>query len=638
MELILVEEIYSDITMFNPVQRLLGRDDSESGSSGQRSGTSPEPDGGAVVERISRGDLDARYGGGLDDDLMAEHRSQLARVVRGEATPEELTATAREQAAEGVDPSTYAGSYELAVEAALDRAFDEIESGTSVAQAREQAKADIESTMENLQRGLSAFDDETVVSVEEVVKAFPSSCILIGADHSVIAYTGRLMGLDDSHSEFLGKDCRETIAVATYSDKSRANTLADKVAENPRAAQDHWDVERTDEENSLVDFPVYRDTSVSKNQDGVETHIEFVAVPIFDDDGDLKAVFELIEDRSEEVAREREMVELIEEVSSTLDAIGGGDLSARVEYEDTNDHIDSGLTGLTDDVNEMADSFEGLIRRVTEETGELEASIDSLTEAAGRIDGKVDEQNSSLDEIGREIENISATMEEVAANASEVTEAAQRVRETTEQGVEAGEDAREATKEVRETTGELVETVEELGEKMNEISEVVEIIGDIAEQTNMLALNANIEAARADKSGDGFAVVADEVKTLATETQQHADDIAARVEEIEAHSERTIEGAENSYEHVDSAAEQIDDVLDSLQAIAREVDDAVTGISEVADANDDQAARVEEVTATVEQVQDRADEVAESTEEVVDAVENQKEVAEDLTETVDELR
>ncbi|MXR51932.1 PAS domain-containing protein [Halovenus sp. WSH3] len=618
--------------MFDLVQRLLGGDDSVSSSGDLK----PEPDGGAVVERVPRSALEERYDDGVDGELLSDHRSQLSRTLRGEESPEEVAATAREQAAAGVDAGTYARSYELAVEAAVDRAFDELEAGASVAEARERAKSDIEHTMATLQRGLDSFDG-TAVSVDEVVKAFPSSCILIGADHSVIAYTGRLMGLDDDHSEFLGKDCRETIAVATYSDKSRANTLADKVAENPRDAHEHWDVERTDEENPLVDFPVYRDTSVSKNKDGIETHIEFVAVPMFDDDGELKAVFELIEDRSEEVAREREMVELIEEVSATLDAIGDGNLGARVEYED-NGHIDSELVGLVDDVNTMATSFEELIQQVTAETSELGRSIGQLTDAAGQIDDKVDEQNSSLDQIAREIENISATMEEVAANASEVTEAAQRAKETTEEGVDASEDARTATTEVREATGELVETVEQLSEKMGEISEVVEIIGDIAEQTNMLALNANIEAARADKGGDGFAVVADEVKTLATETQQHADDIAARVEEIEAYAERTVEGAEQSHEHVDAAATEINEVLDSLQAIAREVDDAVTGITEVAEANDDQAARIEEVAATVEQVQNRADDVAETTDDVVRAAENQRQVASDLSDSVDELR
>lgn len=142
------------------------------------------------------------------------------------------------------------------MEAAVDRAFDSIEDGASVANAREQAKA------------------------------FPMSCILIGADHSVLAYTGRLMGLDDTHSEFLGKDCRESLAVATYTDKSRANTLADKVAENPHDADETWDIERTDGESQLVDFPVYRDTSITNTEDGLDTHIEFVAVPIFDENGD----------------------------------------------------------------------------------------------------------------------------------------------------------------------------------------------------------------------------------------------------------------------------------------------------------------------------------------------------------------
>jgi hypothetical protein len=45
-------------------------------------------------------------------------------------------------------------------------------------------------------------------------------------------------------------------------------------------------------------------------------------VPIFDDDGDLKSVFEVVYDRTESVQYEQAVTELVGEVSGTLDAIG----------------------------------------------------------------------------------------------------------------------------------------------------------------------------------------------------------------------------------------------------------------------------------------------------------------------------
>ncbi|MFW5974408.1 MAG: hypothetical protein ACOCPZ_03420, partial [Natrialbaceae archaeon] len=295
--------------MFEPARKfLVGPSADRDGDGREQASQRQTTDGGVVVgDEIPRNRLETHYEGHVPDELIEQNRKQLAATARGGADPETVGENARAQAGAGLEAATYAGAYEHAARTAVERAFAELEAGESIEAARETALDGVSATFDDLQEGLSQFEP---VSVDELVKAFPMSAILIGADHSVISYTGRLMGLDDDHSEFLGEDCRETIAVATYSEKSRANTLADKVAENPRDADEHWDVRRTDDENTLVDFPVYRDTSVSKNRDGVEKHIEFAAVPIFDADGELKAVFELIEDATEDVQREQDMVSL----------------------------------------------------------------------------------------------------------------------------------------------------------------------------------------------------------------------------------------------------------------------------------------------------------------------------------------
>jgi methyl-accepting chemotaxis protein len=89
----------------------------------------------------------------------------------------------------------------------------------------------------------------------------------------VIGYNSanaRQFGLDSDHREFLGRDCRETIAAATYTDDSRHKTLADKIVETPRNAEQHWDIERCEGDFSFTETAVYRDSSVSVNTDDSE--------------------------------------------------------------------------------------------------------------------------------------------------------------------------------------------------------------------------------------------------------------------------------------------------------------------------------------------------------------------------------
>ena len=478
------------------------------------------------------------------------------------------------------------------------------------------------------------------IDLAAFVEGIPNPAIVLDGDGTVLAYntaSKRQLGFDDDHEEFLGRDSRETIADAVYTDGSRTHTLPDKVVENPRDADEVWDVEDASDDYPLSPQTVYADTSVSRTADGNVHHIYMTAVPIFDDEGDLELVVEVVEDRSDEMARRESVAGLVGEVTDTLDAIGAGDLDARAAFEDDSGLVEDELLALTDDVNAMAEDFQGLIERVDAKTRNLAGSIDRATESAHRIDEQVAEQNRSFESAATEMDEFSATMEEVAATAKEVTDAAEEALSEADRGVESGEDAREAAEEVRRRSESLLETVEALDDYMGEIGEVAEVISEVADQTNLLALNANIEAARAGESGKGFAVVADEVKALATETQSHTGEIRELIESIQAQAGETVEEVEASHERIEAVDGEIESALASLRTISEKVEMAAAGIQDVADANDEQAVSVEEVAATIEGAHDYAEGVSDTVEEIVAEAETQERAVADLAESVDEL-
>ncbi|MEF8872412.1 MAG: methyl-accepting chemotaxis protein [Haloarculaceae archaeon] len=592
----------------------------------------------------------------VPNGTASKHARNLSKLLERDLTPKRanrVASTAREHAAADVPPSSYVGSYMPAFERLVEDAFETVEAGGDPQDAKADLLASFRTAMVDMQVGVDEFaDTDSVVALEddeysetatmeEVLDSIPYPTFLIDDEHTLLEYNvgiNRLLGFDDDHREFLGGDNRETIAAATYSDGSRHNSLVDKVAENPRDAEDHWGIENvTDEYSEYTDKLVYEDTSVTKADDGSETHIGFLAVPLFDDDGDLKAIFELVEDRSEEVLHQREVGELVTEVTDTLHQIGDGNLAARADYADDHGVIEPELLELTTDVNEMAESFEQLVEQVDEKADELTRSIKRATSSAHEINEQVDEQNDSLESVANEMEDFSATMEEVAASSNEVASAAERALEEAGSGVEAGEDARDVTGEVMQISDRLVETVEELDDYMDEIGEVAEVISDVADQTNMLALNANIEAARAGEAGSGFAVVADEVKQLATETQEHTEEIASRIETIQGQATETVDEVERSHDRIQDAEEEIGTALDSLWTISDKVEEAADGIHEVADANDEQAATVEEVMATIDDVRESAHDVSSTTEEIVHEAEKQESAVFELSDRVQEL-
>ncbi|WP_327052729.1 methyl-accepting chemotaxis protein [Halomicrococcus gelatinilyticus] len=619
-----------------------------------RDGREATTDGGRARERVvDPEELRATTDGRLPTEVATAHADHLTDVVRAGEPGGSPSPLARRSDEAGVGADQFVGTYGAAFDALVSSVFEGLDGGDDLATAERRLREGARALVADARTGVAACVDgpeaggsrggvgsatagDVDLRVEEVLGALPMPAFVIDADHTVLAYNYgvcELLGIEPNAA--LGKDNRETIAAASYTDGRRHRSLVDKVADAPRTADEEFDVERVD--MPFSDRTVYEDTATLLNRRDEEIHAGFWAIPLFDADDDLRAVLEVVDDRTDEQRHKESVAALVEEVTGTLQAVGDGDLAARAEYADEHGVIDEELLTLTDEVNAMAKNFQTLVERVESQADSLATSIGEASASASRIDDQVDEQNESLATVAEEMESFSAGMEQVAASANEVTTAADDALAAVERGLDAGEAAGDAAGELRETSEETLTSVAELESHVDEIGEVVEVIASVAEQTNILALNANIEAARTDSSGDGFAVVAEEVKELATQTQRHTEEIADRIEALQERASDTVESVETSHEQARCVDEEVTAALDSMREVSDAVETAATGIAEVAEANDEQAATVQSVTATLDSVEESAGEVDATVDDIVREMDAGAAAVTDLSERVGEL-
>jgi methyl-accepting chemotaxis protein len=352
-----------------------------------------------------------------------------------------------------------------------------------------------------------------------------------------------------------------------------------------------------------------------------------IANPIENEQGErLGAVVEWM-DRTDEVAVEKEVDELVQAASN-------GDLSRRLDTGNKDGFFLSlatglnNLVGIADDVvNDTARVLDALAHgRLTETIsadyqgsfGKLKqdsnATVAKLTEIITNIRESASTVSTGANEIAQGNADLSQRTESQAANleetASSMEEMTSAVKQTSENSTHANELAVSASKQAAqggEVVSRAVTAMEEINQASNKIADIIGVIDEIAFQTNLLALNAAVEAARAGEQGRGFAVVAGEVRNLAQRSAGAAkeikDLIRDSVEKVNAGTNLVNESGK-TLEDIVSSVKRVTDMIEEISVAAQEqssgIEQVNSAIAQMDEMTQQNAALVEEATAAGE--------------------------------------
>ncbi|ELN6883700.1 methyl-accepting chemotaxis protein [Vibrio alginolyticus] len=287
------------------------------------------------------------------------------------------------------------------------------------------------------------------------------------------------------------------------------------------------------------------------------------------------------------------------------------------------------LADLTDSINRMNQSLASIVAGVSEKAHQVDTSMGALLESAQVTSSNVEQQQTSIVEMGSQLDEIALAARNTLDQANQ---SVQKLSDSKGE-IEQGRDALEQNKVTMESLHGSIETastqVTQLSKESEAIGRVTEVIEGLAEQTNLLALNAAIEAARAGDQGRGFAVVADEVRMLATRTTQSTTEINGIINAIQRSTNSVVEEIEHSQSLAEQGAEHIEKAVTRLLVTTEQIGSLNEQMAELAAAAEQQSHATNSITGLMSGITQSVDEVSNNSQR---ASETSLQVKEQVTE------
>jgi methyl-accepting chemotaxis protein len=287
------------------------------------------------------------------------------------------------------------------------------------------------------------------------------------------------------------------------------------------------------------------------------------------------------------------------------------------------------LADLTDSINRMNQSLASIVAGVSEKAHQVDTSMGALLESAQVTSSNVEQQQTSIVEMGSQLDEIALAARNTLEQANQ---SVQKLSDSKGE-IEQGRDALEQNKVTMESLHGSIETastqVTQLSKESEAIGRVTEVIEGLAEQTNLLALNAAIEAARAGDQGRGFAVVADEVRMLATRTTQSTTEINGIINAIQRSTNSVVEEIEHSQSLAEQGAEHIEKAVTRLLFTTEQIGSLNEQMAELAAAAEQQSHATNSITGLMSDITQSVDEVSNNSQR---ASETSLQVKEQVTE------